>query len=241
MKFDRVRIGTLFFAIALIGLGTEHFVFGEFITGRAPAWPAGAPGKAVFAALTGVIFIAVGLSLLIRKGVRPAAIVAAILIGAWALLRHIPVLFAEPFLSGAWTRAGKALVFVGGSLAISGARAKLSITIGRCSLGLFLFISGVQHFLFAKFVASLIPTWFPGPAMFWTYFAAVALICGGIGLWIPYTARLAALWSGIMIFSWFWIVHIPRVGVGMSDQIAVFEALAFSGIAFVLSGRDGTP
>jgi uncharacterized membrane protein len=199
MKFDRVRIGTLFFAIALIGLGTEHFVFGEFITGRAPAWPAGAPGKAVFAALTGVIFIAVGLSLLIRKGVRPAAIVAAILIGAWALLRHIPVLFAEPFLSGAWTRAGKALVFVGGSLAISGARAKLSITIGRCSLGLFLFISGVQHFLFAKFVASLIPTWFPGPAMFWTYFAAVALICGGIGLWIPYTARLAALWSDLLV------------------------------------------
>lgn len=34
-----------------------------------------------------------------------------------------------------------------------------------------------------------------------------------------------------------WIVHIPRVTVGMSDQIAVFEALAVSGIAFLLSGQ----
>ncbi len=38
-----------------------------------------------------------------------------------------------------------------------------------------------------------------------------------------------------MVFSWFWIVHIPRVTVGMSDQIAVFEALAVSGLAFLLS------
>lgn len=141
------------------------------------------------------------------------------------------------FLSGAWTSAGKALVFAGGALAVSGWRPGWSIPIGRCTLGLFLLIGGVQHFLFAKFVASLIPAWFPGNATFWTYFAAVALICGGIGLLIPHTARLAALWSGIMVFSWFWIVHIPRVTVGMSDQIAVFEALAVSGIAFLLSGQ----
>ena len=231
MAFDRIRIGTMFFAIALIGLGVEHFVFGEFVTGRAPAWPKAIPGQAVFAALTGIVFIATGVSLLIRKGARNAAIVAAILIASWALLRHIPVLFAEPFLSGAWTRAGKALVFTGGALAIAGAT-----TIGRCSLGLFLLISGVQHFLFAKFAASLIPAWFPGNAMFWTYFAGVALICGGIGLLIPHTARLAAFWSGIMVFSWFWIVHIPRVGMGKSDQIAAFEALAVAGIALFLSG-----
>jgi uncharacterized membrane protein len=239
MAFDRIRMGTMLFAIALIGLGVEHFVFGEFVTGRAPAWPEGAPGKAVFATLTGVIFIATGLSLLLRKGERTAAIVAAILIASWALLRHIPILFAEPFLSGAWTRAGKALVFTGGALAVSGWRPGWSIPIGRCTLAVFLLIGGVQHFLFAKFVASLIPAWFPGNATFWTYFAAVGLICGGIGLLIPHTARLAALWSGIMVFSWFWIVHIPRVTVGMSDQIAVFEALAVSGIAFLLSGQLG--
>ncbi|HEV7768152.1 MAG TPA: hypothetical protein VGQ76_24330 [Thermoanaerobaculia bacterium] len=237
MTFDRIRIGTTFFAIALIGLGVEHFVFGDFITGRAPSWPDGVPGKTVFAVLTGMALIATGLSLLIRRGARNnAAIVAAILIASWALLRHIPVLFAVPFLSGAWTGAGKALVFSGGAFAVSGVNPKGSILVGRWSLGLFLLIAGVQHFLFAKFVATLIPRWFPGNSLFWSYFAGVALICGGIGLMIPRTARLAAFWSGIMVFSWFWIVHVPRVNMGMSDQIAVFEALLVSGIAFVLSG-----
>jgi len=232
MAFDRIRIGTIFFAIALIGFGIEHFLFRDFITGRAPAWPKGVQGGFVFAAVTGLVFIATGLSLLLRRSTR-AAIVSAILIAVWALSRHIPILFAEPFLSGAWTRAGKALVLTGGLLAFAG----FWVTFGRSALGLFFLISGVQHVLFAKFVATLIPAWFPGNAMFWTYFAAVALICGGIGLFIPRTAQLAALWSGAMVFSWFWIVHIPRLHVGASDQIAVFEALAVAGLAFFLSGQ----
>jgi len=238
MSIDRIRVGTIFFAVALLGLGVEHFVFGDFITGRAPAWPETVPGGRLFAALTGIVFIVTGLALIFQKGARRAAIVAAILIASWALLRHIPILFTEPFMSGAWTRAGKALLFTGGALAVSGARPNVSHAIGRWTLGLFLLIAGVQHFLFAKFVASLIPAWFPGSALFWAYFAGVALLCGGVGVLIPRTARLAAFWSGIMIFSWFWIVHIPRVSVGVSDQIAVFEALAFSGIAFLLSGYE---
>jgi hypothetical protein len=39
-----------------------------------------------------------------------------------------------------------------------------------------------------------------------------------------------------MVFSWFWIVHVPRTFGGVSDKIAVFEALATCGIAFVLAG-----
>lgn len=32
-------IGRIFFAIALMGFGVENFLFGEFLPGRAPAWP----------------------------------------------------------------------------------------------------------------------------------------------------------------------------------------------------------
>jgi hypothetical protein len=91
----------------------------------------------------------------------------------------------------------------------------------------------------------LIPAWFPGNAVAWTRFAGVALISGSVGLLIPQTARVAALLSGIMVFSWFWIVHVPRSLGGVSDRIAVYEALAVSGIALVIAGslygqsRDG--
>jgi uncharacterized membrane protein len=108
---------------------------------------------------------------------------------------------------------------------------------GRVCLGGFMMLAGIQHFMFAAFVASLFPPWIPG-ALFWTYFAGVALIAGGAGIIVPFVARLAALLSGAMIFSWVFLVHIPLILKTRSanDVTAVFEALAFSGVAFLLAG-----
>lgn len=249
-------VGRTFFAVALIGLGIEHFIFREFVTGRAPAWPASIPGGVVWAYLTGIAFIGIGVAVLIRKGARPAAILAGALIFAWALLRNVPVVAADSLLGGTWTRAGKALTFFGGAWAVAstlpavkaGGAARLRsfmnrraefIVLGRVTLGIFMIITGFQHYIFTEFVASLIPGWFPGDAVFWTYFAGAALLAGGAGLLVPWTARLAAFLSGVMVFSWFWIVHLPRTFTSVSDGIAVFEALAVSGIAFVLAGYAG--
>jgi uncharacterized membrane protein len=245
-------VGRTFFAVALIGLGIEHFVFKDFVTGRAPPWPEAIPGGLLWTYLTGVAFVILGAAILSGRHVRVAGILTAVLI-ATALLRHIPVVAVDSFLSGAWTRAGKALTLTGGALAVAatvqgldvGRELRLRksaslehqfILAARISLGLFLIITGFQHFMYTEFVASLIPSRFPGDAVAWTYFAGVALIAGGIGLFVPQTARLAALLSGSMVFSWFWIVHIPRTVVSVSDGIAVFEALAVSGIGFVLAG-----
>jgi uncharacterized membrane protein len=245
-------VGRTFFAVALIGLGIEHFVFKDFVTGRAPPWPEAMPGGLLWTYLTGVAFVILGAAILSGRHVRVAGILTALLIST-ALLRHIPVVVADSFLSSAWTRAGKALTLTGGALAVAATVQKLDVgrdvrlrksasldhqfvLAARICLGLFLIITGIQHFMYTEFVASLIPSWFPGDAVVWTYFAGVALIAGGIGLFVPRTARLAALLSGSMVFSWFWIVHIPRTVVSVSDGIAVFEALAVSGIGFVLAG-----
>lgn len=246
------RTGQLFFAVAVIGIGVEHFVFNDFMMGRAPAWPENLPGKLGWAYLTGLFFILTGLAIIGKKRARQAAILAGILIFLWAFLRNIPVIASSTFLSGDWTRAGKALTFFGGSLAVATTFPKIGknsknfvgkiansdkkfITIGRICLGIFLIMTGIQHFLFTEFVASLIPAWFPGNAVFWTYFAGIALIAGGVGLFITKSAWIAALLSGLMVFSWFWIVHLPRTFFSVSDGIAIFEALMVSGIAFVIA------
>jgi hypothetical protein len=45
-----------------------------------------------------------------------------------------------------------------------------------------------------------------------------------------------------MVFSWFWIIHVPRTFLDVSSAVAVFEALFVSGLAFVLAGyRIGGP
>ena len=88
---------------------------------------------------------------------------------------------------------------------LASAKVRESLVIwGRLCLGAFMTLCGIQHFIYVPFVASLLPTWIPG-AVFWTYFAAVALIAGGIGIVVPQLTRLAAVLSGAMIFSWsFW-------------------------------------
>jgi uncharacterized membrane protein len=176
-----------------------------------------------------------------------------LLVFVWALLRHLPIVAADAFLAGSWTRAGKALTMVGGSFAMAGTFAPIPsenaggwrrhanatepfVRLGGICLGCFLIIAGLQHFKFTSLVVSLIPAWFPGNSTRWAQFAGVALIVGGLGLLFRRSAMLAGLMTGLMIFSWFWIVHLPRMFTSVSDGIAVFEALAFSGIALVVAG-----
>ncbi|MCI0708187.1 MAG: DoxX family membrane protein [Ignavibacteriae bacterium] len=247
------HIGQIFFGVALLCLGVEHFIFQDFITGRAPAWPESMPGKLVWAYLTGIAFIAAGAAIFTSKKVRVAAMSTGALIFLWALLRHLPVIATDSFLSGAWTKAGKALVFWSAAWAVAATAPKMEsarrgfvlkfinleyefVILNRICLGIFFLMAGIQHFMYIEFVTSLIPTWFPGDPVFWTRLAGIALLAGGVGLIIPQTARWASLLSGLMVFSWFWIVHIPRTFTSVSDGIAVFEALAVTGIAFVLAG-----
>jgi uncharacterized membrane protein len=247
-----VAIGRVLFAAGLIAIGVEHFIFRDFVLGRAPAWLPSLPGQMVWATVSGILIVAAGIAIVTGKRTRVAMVLVALLVFVWAFLRHIPVVAADALLGGAWTRAGKALTFVGACLAIAATsppeagrpgpllrlvnRSDEFVTVGRICLGLFLLLTGIQHFMFTEFVASLIPAWFPGDPVFWTRFAGVCLISGGVGLLIPRTARLAALLGGVMVFSWVWLVHVPRFQMSVSDKIAVFEALAFSGIAFVIAG-----
>jgi len=101
---------------------------------------------------------------------------------------------------------------------------------------LFLFFvgCGVAHFLYPEFTTSIIPDFIPFRTFF-TYFAAVCLIAGGVGLLIPQTRKLAALLSGMQITGWFFLLHIPRaLTLGGDEWIGVGESLAVAGICFML-------
>lgn len=251
-----IPIGRVFFALALLGLGIEHFIFRAFVTANAPAWPDALPGGWVWAYLTGAVLIATSGTLFVGKKARFAALLVAGLVCLWALLRQIPAVTASPLFSVEWTHASKALRFIGGMLAIAATsppagggngtllsrwvnRSSELILLARALIGPSLIINGIQHFIHTEFVAGLIPEWFPGDAVLWTYFGGLALIAGGLGLLLPRTAALAAVLSGAMVFSWFWIIHIPLAlptPVSRNAAVSVFGALAVSGALFVIAG-----
>ena len=146
-----------------------------------------------------ILVILAGLGVVRRRWGRQAVLSLGLLVFVWALLRHLPIVAADALLGGSWTRAGKALTFVGGSFAVAGTlppipgetRGRLAALcehdravrqVWRDLLGCFLIIAGLQHFKFTAFVVTLIPAWFPGNATWWVRFAGVALIAGGLGL-----------------------------------------------------------
>src|SRR5262249_2452935 len=178
------------------------------------------------AVVCGARLRASGAETISEKEARSAALLlGAIILSSFALL-YLPLLITTPPNGGLWTSAGKALALSGGSFLVAGSLpVKLDspantlasvvrtlerfIPLGRFFLAAFLILCGIEHFIYVEIVTRMVPSWIPG-AVFWAYFAGVALIAGGVGIIVPMTSRLAGGLSGLMIFLWVLLVHIPR-------------------------------
>ena len=244
-------VGRLFFALGMIAFGIQQFIWGDFVPGRARAYPDSIQGRLTWAYVSGAVLIIAGAAIISGRKARWAALLVGAMIFVWAFLRHIPGIAADPSNGGLLTNAGKALTLFGGAFAVAGSVRsdpdsdivnpnQSLVFVGRFCLGAFMILACIEHFIFRDFVASLVPAWIPG-ARFWTWFSGVALIAGGAGIILTMTARLAAALSGLMIFLWFVVLHVPRAIAAAPDLkrnewTAVVEALTFSGIAFVLAG-----
>jgi len=240
-------IGRIAFAVGLAFWGFQHLQHGAFVTRAMPPWPDSVPLHSIAPYLVGAIFILSSIAILLRRHARRAALLVATVVFLGFVLFALPAVFKDVLIGGAWTHAGKALVIATGALAVAATFSidaasptdRLFILLSRCALGAFMIQSGFQHFKWDAFVHTLVPSWMPGgPA--WTYITGVALVVLGLGLLFPRTARLAALASGAMIFAWVLMVHFPRAVITVRDAneaTALFEAIAFSGLAFLLAAQ----
>jgi uncharacterized membrane protein YphA (DoxX/SURF4 family) len=243
------KAGQWAFAICLIGLAGQQLYYSDLRPVFVPAWAFSTTGRALLAYLFSIILIAAATTLFLQKGVRIAMLFLGSLLLALFIFSYAPFeLLVDPNgrQIGAWNNALKELNISGSAFfiaAIAGAYPKILIPMGRIFYSIMLVIFGTEHFLFAAGVRTLVPTWIPGD-LFWTYFAAVALIGAGMAIIFQIKVRLVGILLGIMVFIWFLILHIPRAVIApVTDQgnelSSVFESLGVSGIAFVIAFRYG--
>ena len=135
-----IRVGRGLFAVALLGFGILHVVFGDVVIGRSPDWPEGLPGQQVAAILTAALLAVAAVVTFFGKRGRGVLWALAVVVFVWAFLRHIPVVLEAPVFGGQWTTMGKAMVLTGGILAMaarfpegSARRAASGIAQTRCS------------------------------------------------------------------------------------------------------------
>ncbi len=96
-----------------------------------------------------------------------------------------------------------------------------------CSIAFF----GVQHFMYAHFVAKMVPRYIPWH-LFWAYFVGVALIAAAAGIVINKMARLACILLGAMIFLFVLLIQVPTVKNNIHDGGRIDSALDELGLGF---------
>jgi uncharacterized membrane protein len=243
-----VEAGRVFFGAGIVGLGVQHFVNRDFVPVILPSFPDAVPLHWVWTYAAGTFLIATGAAILFGQAPRASSVALGWALLAALVLRHVPVQLASAHGPIAvWNNPLKLLTLAGGAFATAAtlpggagpARDRLYTAFGCFGIALTVGIFGAEHFIYAQFVAMLVPSWVPGH-YFWAYFCGAALIAAGAGMMLRVVPRLAAGLLGAMILVWFLVLHIPRALAMPYDVIgnewsSVFEALAFSGIAFILA------
>jgi uncharacterized membrane protein YphA (DoxX/SURF4 family) len=240
--------GRFLFAIAIAAFGIQHLIFAITGAGLGPPW---APVNHVLAFLVGVILIAGGVGVATSIQLRCAGILLAVLFIVRPLLCYVPKLAANIRDPGPWTSAFELLAMGGASLVLaaafqvgrsrsgrSGGPASAWFAIGRILFGVSLVVFGIQHLMYGKFVATLIPAWIPG-RLFFAYFVGVAFIAAALAIVSGILAPLAATLLGTMFFLWVVMLHAPRVAAALhnaNEWTSLLVALAMSGGAFIVAG-----
>jgi uncharacterized membrane protein len=224
--------GRLLYASALAAIGCQNLVTVGLLREIQPV-PASVPWHPLWACLLGVLLVVGGIG--IAAGQRLAAKVLAVGMSIWMVAIWVPTLIAHPSNGGAWTGAFEIGALTSVAWVLAG-RAEA----GRIAFGLCLPAFGVLHFIYPEYVASVIPSWIPGP-VFWTYATAVAHVAAGLAIATGVLGRLAATLLAVMFGSWVVILHAPRVAADFGSRpewTSLLIATAMCGSALVIAAGE---
>jgi len=227
------RLGRFLFAIAMAGFGIQY-LFHAFVAGPAPG-PPWTLGRSFWAYFTVVVLIAAAVSILTGKKARWAAMLLAVMLLLRMLFVYAPRLDASPHDPGPWTSGFEILAMSGAALVLAGTMVGLA----RFLFAIPLVVFGTQHFLYARFVATLVPSWICWH-LFWAYFVGVAFVAAAVSIAARKYAGLAGTLLGLMFLLWVFSVHLPRVAASPHDGkewTSALVALAMCGGAWVVAGR----
>jgi uncharacterized membrane protein YphA (DoxX/SURF4 family) len=252
------KIGRTFYGVAIMIIGSIQIFYADFRTVILPPWPGWRNTSPEIAAyITGAALILAGATIIFSKRGKDVALILGGILLTLVVFWHLPyILFIQPHQIenlGLWAEASKALALAGGAFVVAGTFKNENainknfvievleklIPCGRIFFCIVMIEFGVDHILYIENIATLVPAWISG-SVFWTYFAALALIGSGLAIILNVKVRLVAMLLGVMIFMWFILLHIPRAiefpELNKGNEIASSaDALAFSGIAFIIA------
>jgi uncharacterized membrane protein len=250
MSFRMISLGRVLFVIALAVFGIQYFQYGKYVGGLPPV-PPWAPGGAIGAYLVGAVLVTAAISLAINRKARLSALVIASLFLFCVLFLHLQHFSAVVHDGGDRTRAFEPFALAGAALVLATlllrdtsatapalTSGKNLILFGRVIFGFSMVVFGWQHFLYATFLATLVPAWLP-THLFWIYFTGTGMIVAGLAITFNVLGRFASYGLAVMFGLWVLVLHGPRVIAQPhnGDELSsLFVALAFCGASLIFPG-----
>lgn len=248
------KIGRIFYGISIAVIGFLTVYYHDFPYMMIPLNHSWIPGLAVVAYIFGAMLFLSGACIVFEKRTRTISLLlgtALLLIFCFYFIPYEFIVSPNYMHFGDWENSAKELALAGGAFVIAGCFPEKNgnrvirflnklAPFGAIIFSITIISFSVDHFLFADAAKDYVPSWIPYH-LFWMYFAGVALLGSGIAIILKIKPGLFAALLGAMIFTWFIILHTPRVIVSpvadIGGEIAsAIIALAYSGIAFVIAG-----
>lgn len=226
------KLGRFLFALAMAGFGVQFLVHAWF-RGPLPG-PPWDPGRPLWAHVTAGVLIGTAVCIAMGRKSRWSGLLLATLLLLRALLIYAPRLVANPHDPRPWTSGFEIVAMCGAALVLSGTL----VALGRLLFAISLVVFGIQHFLYARFIATLIQSWMPAH-LFWAYFVGVAFVASAMAMAARKYGRLAAALLGLMFLLWVISLHLPRVAAAAhngNEWTSMIVALAMCGGAWIVAG-----
>jgi uncharacterized membrane protein YphA (DoxX/SURF4 family) len=219
-----IIVGKRVYSLGVIGLGAVQLAYGAFDPDWLPV-PAHTPGYAILVYASAGLLVLAGLGVNAPRTTQVAALALAVLFALLMLVFEAPHSVAKPADWGGWQAIAESTAMaMGGLLAyaqspgVGEAGATAVARIARLVFGLCLLVFGGSHFVYARFTASLVPTWLPPSQLAWAYATGAAQIAAGLAVLSGVQARLAAILLTVMYVGFGLLVHLPSVIAAPSSQ-----------------------
>ncbi len=205
------KIGYVAFAVGFAGLGLLSLLSGDFALNWQPV-PAWVPGRTLLAYASGVMLLAGGIGMLIKRTATAATLLLNVNVLVWLLLLRVPRVLTRPADVSMWLGVSETLMLLTGAwmlfASISARADDRSVRVARFLFGLCLPILGLSHFAYSRFTASMVQSWLPCPLGL-TYLTGAAHIAAGLGLLFAIFPRLAVTLEAVMISLFTLLIWVP--------------------------------
>lgn len=227
--------------VGLIGLGALSVLYRDLSLQWEPV-PRDLPAREILGVASGLILMAAGGLLMLRRTRVWGALIAAAFIGLWVVVLHLPVALAHPGNLAGWLGIGETLAMTVAAFVLFREQrtdGENRDRLAHAAVPVFaatLIVFGASHFVFADFTASMIPAWLPLRLQL-AYLTGAIHVATGLGMLVGGRWRwVAAATEAAMMTSFVLLVHIPRVAAHPTDRLE----LTLLSVAIILSSSAWT-